>query len=418
MLGPQGNGGSPRVGQGGQQVTPDMQPAGHGDALICTSSDVRHQPLEAVLLATRPHQLQVPLFQRRYCWGPEQWAKLEADVQTAASSGGKLFVGRVLSFIGPNSPHTLVCDGQQRLVTLTLLLAAVRDLALAEGVAAPEIAAEIDALLFLDSAKREQGALVPTHDDRAPYALALARPGEAPPSSVAVEPGVSAAAAAAAAPPSPAGEGIGECKRFLIERVRASLERHHPATPTSAPAEAAACRAAWAARLAELSRTLRQRVELIVFQLDADVEVHRVFEEIADREKALKTLWNFAIPGMQVSACDLIRNLMMSYVKDESEQARLHVDYWLEMERHATGGSGKSFDLESFFMAFLHSVGFSVGIRPELYAGFRAWLKAVVAEVDSADSAAVGGTIERALQLCLAEAKKWEAHIHTRVPPA
>lgn len=367
--------------------------------VICTSQEVRQQSLEALLRAARPHGLHVPLFQRRYCWAAEQWAKLEADVQGAASSGATLFIGRMLTFVGPNDPRTLVCDGQQRLVTLSLLLAAARDVALSAEVDLPELAAQIDDLLFLDGAgARARPVLVPTHDDRAPYLAALAWP----------------------APPATDGGGsLGAAKRHLVERTRASLALHHAAPAPGAPAaDAAACREAWRARLRQLCACALGKVELVVFRLDEGEEVHRVFEQHAGREKALKAVWNFAMPGMHVAACDLIRNLLMSYVRDEAEQARLHEAYWLEVERRATGGSGTPFDLESFFMAFLHAVGFSVGSRPELYAGFRDWLaKGALAEARLDDPAAVCAAVERALQLMLAEADKWEARVHRAQPP-
>lgn len=385
-----------------QQPAPDMALT---NEVICTSTAVCEQSLAAVLASVRPHQLHVPLFQRRYCWGAEQWAKFETDISAAASAGRTLFIGRVLTFVGPVSPHTLVCDGQQRLVTLTLLLAAIRDVALADDVRAPELAEEIDGLLFLDGARKEL-ALVPTHDDRAAYAAALARPGEAPPMVGAAADG-NAHASAAAAP-----DSISEGKRVLTERVRAWLERQHHTAPASPEATTA-----WRDRLAVLSACAREKVLLVIFKLDQGEEVHRVFAAHAQREKALKSVWNFTMPGMQVSPCDLIRNQIVAYVTDETEQARLHARYWLPMERAATGGSGK--ELEPFFMAFLHVVGFSVGIRPELYAGFRAWLAdGVLADVPLDDRAAVRDAIEGALQALLAEALKWEVHVHKRVPVA
>ncbi|KAG8469049.1 hypothetical protein KFE25_007567 [Diacronema lutheri] len=387
--------------------------------VICTSQEVHTQPLEVFFAAARPHQIHVPLFQRRFCWGREQVVKLETDVQTAASSGSTLHVGRVLTFIGPNDPRTLICDGQQRLVTLSLFLAAVRDVALSSAVDLPALADEIDGVLFLDGGTRAKTALVPTHEDRAPFYAALARPGDAPRAAVAPS-AAEPAAAAPAAPAAPAAaNGLHEAKRLLEERTRTSLDLHHaPPVAGAPPADAAACRDAWRARLSTLARALLTRVELVVFRLDEGEEVHRVFEQHAGREKALKTLWNFSMPGMQVSACDLIRNLLVSYVRDEAEQERLHGTYWREMEARATGGSGKPFDLESFFMAFLHAVGFSVGIRPELYTGFRTWISTgVLAEVPADDAAAVLGAIEGALQKMLAGAHKWEAHVHQRPPP-
>lgn len=404
-----------------QQALPDMDLT---HEVICTSTDVHQQSLEAVFASARG-QLHVPLFQRRYIWGPEQWAKLEADVQAATSSGGALFIGRVLTFVGPNDPRTLICDGQQRLITLTLLLAAVRDASLSDESPVPALADEIDSLLFIDGSSRRATVLVPTQEDRLAYAVALARPGEAPPSMAAVEPSQPATAPASAQSAAPAlatpsaGDAITSAKRFLAERVRAALERHQPSLPASAADASSARRAEWSSRLRSLAVELRERVLLVVFKLDEGEELHRVFEQHANREKAMRTIFNFQVPGLQVSGADLVRNLLMSCVRSEAEQAQLHAEYWLEMERRATGGSGKPFDLESFFMSFLHSVGFSVGARPELYSGFRLWLaQAVLAQADPNDAPAVYAAMQGALQQMLAEAKKWEQHVHLRVAPA
>ena len=83
------------------------------------------------------YQYTVPLYQRPYSWGRPQWQRLWEDVVDVAdhrrdNPSATHFIGSlVLAGFRDNGPggvqRWLVVDGQQRLTTLTLLLAAVRD---------------------------------------------------------------------------------------------------------------------------------------------------------------------------------------------------------------------------------------------------------------------------------------------------
>ena len=78
-------------------------------------------------------QFIVPVFQRDYKWGQEQWQRLWDDINRVGS--GKINAGHFLGSLvqidtGRTTPALsswLVIDGQQRLATLTLLAAALRD---------------------------------------------------------------------------------------------------------------------------------------------------------------------------------------------------------------------------------------------------------------------------------------------------
>lgn len=76
----------------------------------------------------------VPRFQREYSWTEEQVAELWEDVtdQIGQDADGNVvhdeyFIGSVV-FVGEDSkPEHLIVDGQQRLITLTLLVRAIVD---------------------------------------------------------------------------------------------------------------------------------------------------------------------------------------------------------------------------------------------------------------------------------------------------
>src|SRR5699024_4760369 len=84
-------------------------------------------------------QFQVPLYQRPYSWGQEELERLwgdvteqvERDQETRPGGSAGHFLGSVVLAPGPFSASTLtrwlVIDGQQRLTSLSIMLAALRD---------------------------------------------------------------------------------------------------------------------------------------------------------------------------------------------------------------------------------------------------------------------------------------------------
>jgi hypothetical protein len=75
-------------------------------------------------------ELRVPAYQRSYSWnvkGDEQVPEYWTDLERAFGEKGEYFLGTVvLSLDGEGSCRTII-DGQQRLATTSLLLAAIRD---------------------------------------------------------------------------------------------------------------------------------------------------------------------------------------------------------------------------------------------------------------------------------------------------
>ncbi len=86
-----------------------------------------------------PEQFLIPFFQRHYSWKVPHWQRLWDDLRALTTEAKP-----VRHFLGPLvcTPHNLMpgnvaeyllIDGQQRLTTLTILLAAIRDLAKQNG---------------------------------------------------------------------------------------------------------------------------------------------------------------------------------------------------------------------------------------------------------------------------------------------
>lgn len=80
-------------------------------------------------------QYVIPLFQRHYSWGKEHWKTLWDDLTELyeAGDGREHFLGAIVTMPIDMQPHGVskyvLIDGQQRLTTLFILLAAMRDLA-------------------------------------------------------------------------------------------------------------------------------------------------------------------------------------------------------------------------------------------------------------------------------------------------
>ena len=130
----------------------------------------------------------VPLYQRRYRWREERLAPFWADVVGKAEEvleGGPKFshyMGALILAPGADgytigaTPRVQVVDGQQRLTTFQLFLAAVRDVGTSLGF--PEIGEAVRNYLFnrpMSGDKDEDATfkLVPTPEDKAVFRLAV-----------------------------------------------------------------------------------------------------------------------------------------------------------------------------------------------------------------------------------------------------
>lgn len=94
--------------------------------------DAKNYPLKTILDGTQ--QYMVPIYQREYSWTSPQWEQLWSDVVglDIDSTEDSHFLGSIVSKsfdarAGGISKYLLI-DGQQRLTTVTILLAALRDL--------------------------------------------------------------------------------------------------------------------------------------------------------------------------------------------------------------------------------------------------------------------------------------------------
>ncbi|WP_327270055.1 DUF262 domain-containing protein [Streptomyces sp. NBC_01218] len=137
------------------------------------------ETLFADLVQGRAQQFQVPLYQRTYSWTEKQLAQLwsdildQVDLLETGEKASAHFLGSVVLAPSPQNeatfPRWLVVDGQQRLTTISLALAAIRD-HLAQS--RPDEAERIDEEYLINKRKNENDRfrLLPTQADRPNYA--------------------------------------------------------------------------------------------------------------------------------------------------------------------------------------------------------------------------------------------------------
>jgi uncharacterized protein DUF262 len=120
-----------------------------------------------------PKQYVVPYFQRAYSWRRRQWTTLFDDILELYELGShnSHFLGSMVLLAEHNEadpvPHTLVIDGQQRIVTLSLFLAAIRDVVKTSD---PQFAEHLQSNYLVNT---DQVKVLTTHQDRDSFARVI-----------------------------------------------------------------------------------------------------------------------------------------------------------------------------------------------------------------------------------------------------
>jgi uncharacterized protein with ParB-like and HNH nuclease domain len=244
-------------------------------------------------------QYRVPLFQRQYDWKPENRRQLWSDVldlyeERRGAKGTQHFMGSVVTapeHLGPNRPatHTLI-DGQQRLTTLLVMLAALRD-HVAEF--DEQSSTRIDGLYLQNQFPQEsfdEFKVLPTQRDREEFAALIhceSDTGTSP--------------------------GLRQAYRYFRQRLR--IEEDSDGEPIDSD---------------HLEDTLLQGLSVVSITLGPDDNPYRVFESLN-------------ATGLELRQIDLIRNLfMMKLGIERAEEA--YTKLWLPMEAL----------LGEYFEAFAH----------------------------------------------------------------
>ena len=322
-----------------------------------TSITNRHFGHETLL--SRPQPLVIPLFQRRYCWEADQAERWFRDTIKPAACGGpsdKHGVGKIV--VKERDGALWILDGQQRLTTSSLMLAAIRDAALgelrsddADDADRAALNATVDGCnehLFLDAPAFEAWAVAQSKAIRAPGGTSADAAWQA-----ALD---GRAAAYEALPHTRLVPSLSDRRPFSelvgAGMVSAALGTAHPALAVSAETEGSAMGqmkrrftnaiAAWLmafegsavpAQLSSLlTRTLRH-MYVVMVDVKSDVNLALVFLWMQE-----KTLFGMGVllenpsPGKVFHAADLTRNLFLAPFMDDAPEAqeRRYRELWLE----------------------------------------------------------------------------------------
>lgn len=133
--------------------------------------------LQEIIEGTK--QYVIPLFQRSYSWTSKEWEILWKDIYELAEMDNPRvhFMGSIVSMPTTSVPQGvakyLLIDGQQRLTTVFIVLAVLRDLA--RQIGKDELADEIHNTLLVNQYKKgdEHYKLLPTQVDRVAYMQAI-----------------------------------------------------------------------------------------------------------------------------------------------------------------------------------------------------------------------------------------------------
>ena len=244
-------------------------------------------------LLNREIQYVVPLFQRPYSWGEEQWGKLWDDLIEVyeMAEPANHFIGSVVTQQITTSPedasrYTLI-DGQQRMTSLLILISVIRKAAQDRGDASDlKLAEEILETCLINKFIEGDGQnkLLPTQRDREDFFSVIN--GQAPESDSAIG---KAAIYFAKALDDGDSEGNELCLRTLY-------------------------------------RCIVKRLDMVSIHLDSNDSPNRIFESLNNT-------------GLPLSVADLIRNFFLMNIPDAGQQEDAYNKYWLPMESLLSRGS-------------------------------------------------------------------------------
>ncbi|MDR6415568.1 DUF4268 domain-containing protein [Pseudarthrobacter sulfonivorans] len=231
-------------------------------------------------------QYQVPLYQRVYSWGKKQLDQLWSDVvelertltddPKASHFIGSLVLASSPDFGAIGVNKFLVVDGQQRLTTLTLLLAALRDHLIETGES--DRARGIDAQYLInvyDNGKPLK--VMPTQTDRPAYMAVLNR-----------------------APQAGGEDAVGDAYRFFRSKIAAADDPDDPHD------------------LQLLEAAVVRGLALVVVTAEPSDNAHRIFESLNNT-------------GLRLTQSDLLKNYLFMRLGDRAET--IYDNVWLPLER-------------------------------------------------------------------------------------
>jgi alkylated DNA nucleotide flippase Atl1 len=239
-------------------------------------------------LMIQDRQFRVPLYQRHYRWRTDQqedlWQDILEQYEATAGNGADVprhFIGSVVAVeLGPDPLHDFrdfrIVDGQQRLTTLSVAIAALRDVAAESD---PHQFERFNAKYLVNTTEpkgsERWARLVPGAEDEAAYWTVLNDPAQ-----------VTGKTA------------IGNAYRFFRGRIAGMAE-------------------AGELQPERLAATISDRLSLVFVTVDEAERPHKIFESIN-------------ATGVDLSQSDLLRNYLFMALRERSDQ--VYAQYWRPLE--------------------------------------------------------------------------------------
>lgn len=255
----------------------------------------------------------IPVFQRYYSWEKDNWETLWEDIAKVIEDDAP----RYTHFIGPmivfretypyDIARYMVVDGQQRLITLTILLCSLRDVAEENGMSALASAIVNNYISFTTVKNELVYRLLPRSADRDPLLSVIK--GELPPTS--------------------SEDAVVKAYSFFVEQVRSDL-----ASITKNASD----------HLNSLYEAITRRLRLVSITLDNSDDPTKIYESM-----------NFK--GEELLDADLIRNYVLMQLSID-EQDEFHNTRWMTFESLFIGNGTSQPDtkeLEDFYYRYLIS---------------------------------------------------------------
>lgn len=234
------------------------------------------------LFSSESEQFIIPVYQRQYMWGNEQWSDLWNDIANLDKDDDH-FLGSIVVI---NPPHSIelnqyeVVDGQQRLTTLSLLLAALRDCLIAhDGDREVRVAESINKYLHAET-MFESGftKIVPGKFDVVDYTNIIDKKSKSN------------------------GES-NVWKAYLFFKVKIQFETD----------------------LLNFTKKVMESLKVVLIRVMSHKDAFRLFETLNDR-------------GLSLSATDLIKNYILSQASRQSDSSIQDVvDCWEEIVENLNG---------------------------------------------------------------------------------
>lgn len=260
--------------------------------------------------------LEIPVYQRNYDWKKENCNQLFRDLKNnyvKYENRRNHFFGSVIYIIDQDTDIRSIIDGQQRITTVALLLAAMRDM-INSGEVVPrddKLCRQIDRILV----HQDYGNVFirPVKKDRAAYdAIARCKPDDYDIRS-----------------------NMYVNYDFFKDKIRSSLD---------------------GMAIDDLYESIR-RLHVMVIRLNStEDDAQMVFESINST-------------GLSLTEGDKIRNFMLMNLSSK-DQARLYEDYWIKIESNVD-------DLSRFYRNFLTAVNEKIPNLNHIYLSFKNYVESL-----------------------------------------